>query len=248
MKSVKLKRRCQSLRKKIKECDDELAIIFSVYEKKLNNTIFVFNGTEILQNIIHHYSSGLIEILTNVKEKANRINIIIERLNKQIEEEGFNVFISSKSQDYKKAFEVYSFLLENGYKPFLADPVLREIGTDYYGYLIRRIVNKCSFMIVYASEVNYITTPYVSAEWNQFLDELNSGIKYGKLFSIVSPSISAMMLPPGLNTRQFFTSENYKESLLQYLQLDRKHLFTYHSESNKKVESKKSFWIFGKKS
>ena len=183
MKSVKLKRRCQSLRKKIKECDDELAIIFSVYEKKLNNTIFVFNGTEILQNIIHHYSSGLIEILTNVKEKANRINIIIERLNKQIEEEGFNVFISSKSQDYKKAFEVYSFLLENGYKPFLADPVLREIGTDYYGYLIRRIVNKCSFMIVYASEVNYITTPYVSAEWNQFLDELNSGIKYGKLFS-----------------------------------------------------------------
>ena len=183
MKSVKLKRRCQSLRKKIKECDDELAIIFSVYEKKLNNTIFVFNGTEILQNIIHHYSSGLIEILTNVKEKANRINIIIERLNKQIEEEGFNVFISSKSQDYKKAFEVYSFLLENGYKPFLADPVLREIGTDYYGYLIRRIVNKSSFMIVYASEVNYITTPYVSAEWNQFLDELNSGIKYGKLFS-----------------------------------------------------------------
>lgn len=206
---------------KLKECDDELAKILSVYGEKLNNTIFVSNGSEILQNILHNYSSGLIEILSNVKEKTNRINIIIERLNKQIEKEGFDVFISSKSQDYKKAFEVYSFLLEKGYKPFLADPVLREIGTDSYGYLIRRIVNKSSFMIVYASDIHYMTTPYVSAEWNQFLDELSSGIKYGKLFSIVSPSVSAQMLPPGISTRQFFTFDNYKKSLLDYLQLDK---------------------------
>ena len=66
------------------------------------------------------------QLLDRVKEKAGKINIIIERLNKRVEEEGFDVFISCKSQDYKKAYEVYNYLYDNGHKPFLADPVLRE--------------------------------------------------------------------------------------------------------------------------
>lgn len=205
---------------KLKEFDAELTTILSVYGKKLNNSIFVTNGENILNDIYNNYSCGLIELLNCVKEKAGKINAIIERLNNQVEEEGFDVFISSKSQDYKDAFEVYNFLYDNGYRPFLADPVLREIGTDYYGYLIRSIVHKCCYMIVYATNVDYMNTSYVHQEWNQFLDELSSGLKEGKLFSIISPSISAHMLPPGLSTRQFFTIANYKESLLKYLRID----------------------------
>ena len=202
---------------KQKEYDEELKTIVRIYGKKLNNTLFVSNGTDILLNVLRNYSSSLIEILTIVSEKSNRINVIIEHLNKQIEEEGFDIFISSKSEDYKKAFDVYNFLSDKGYKPYLADPVMREIGTDYYGYLIRQIINKCRYMIVFASNSYYMTTPYVSAEWNQFLDELSSGLKEGKIFSIISPSISAQMLPPGLSTRQFFSIDNYKELLLNYL-------------------------------
>lgn len=205
---------------KRKEYEEELNSIVAIYGKKLNNVLFVSNGTDILLNVLNKYSSGLIEILTVVSEKSNKINVIIEHLNKRIEEEGFDVFISSKSEDYKKAIDVYNFLSDKGFKPFLADPVLREIGTDYYGYLIRRIVNKCRYMIVFSSNVEYMTTPYVSAEWNQFLDELSSGIKYGKLFSIISSSITAKMLPPGLSTRQFFTIDSYKESLLQYISVE----------------------------
>lgn len=201
---------------KIKEYDEEQNTILSNYGRRLNNTIFVTNGTEILQNSLHDYSKVLIDILTTVKEKSNKINVIIERLDKQIDEEGFDIFISTKSEDYKKAFDVYNYLCGKGYKTFLADPVLREIGTDYYGYLIRRIVNKCHYMIVFASNVKYMTTTYVSAEWNQFLDELSSGIKEGKLFSIIPPTTPARMLPPGLSTRQFFTMDNYKDDLLQY--------------------------------
>ena len=205
----------------LKKLNEEKETILSIYEKKINNSIFVTNGKTILLNFLDHYSSGLIKILNCVKEKASNINTIIERLNKRVEEDGFDVFISSKSQDYKDAFKVYKYLHDNGHKPFLADPVLREIGTDYYGYLIRRIVNKCNFMIVYASNVDYMNTSYVHQEWNQFLDELSSGLKEGKLFSIISPSITAKMLPPGLNVRQFFTTDKYEESLLQYLKLDK---------------------------
>ena len=236
--------------KKLKEYDDELATILSIYGMKLNNSVFVTNGEDILSDVCKNYSSGLMQLLDRVKEKAGKINIIIERLNKRVEEEGFDVFISCKSQDYKKAYEVYNYLYDNGHKPFLADPVLREIGTDYYGYLIRRIVNKCSFMIVYATNIDYMNTSYVHQEWNQFLDELSSGLKEGKLFSIISPSISAQMLPSGLSTRQFFTFENYKESLLEYLKLDRKHSFACPRESNEDVRGKKSFLerLFRKKS
>lgn len=112
--------------KKLKEYDDELATILSIYGMKLNNSVFVTNGEDILSDVCKNYSSGLMQLLDRVKEKAGKINIIIERLNKRVEEEGFDVFISCKSQDYKKAYEVYNYLYDNGHKPFLADPVLRE--------------------------------------------------------------------------------------------------------------------------
>lgn len=217
---VEVERNISNLLQDNHTLDGEKNIIISKYAERLNKTIFSTNGEDILHTILHHYSSGLIKILNEVKEKANRINVIIESLNRRVEEEEFDVFISSKSEDYKNAFEVYNFLYENGYKPFLADPVLRQIGTDYYGYLIRRIIDKSRFMIVYASKVDYMNTSYVSAEWNQFLDLLSSGIKYGKLFSIIPPSTSAQELPAGLNVRQFFTTNNYKHSLLQYLNHD----------------------------
>jgi hypothetical protein len=157
------------------------------------------------------------QILNSVKDKAANINRKLERIKKQIEERGFDIFISCKSEDYQKAKDVYDFLLENGYKPFLADQELREIGTDDYGCAIRQIIDKCHYMIVYASNVEYMTTTYVHSEWNQFLNSLNSGLIEGKLFSIISPSITAKLLPPGLSTRQFFTFDNYKEQLLQYI-------------------------------
>ena len=197
--------------------DEEKRTILSTYGKKLDNAIFVTNGADILLNCLHGFSQGLIDILNLVKDKADNINRKLERLKKQIEENKFDIFISCKSDDYEKSSDVYNFLLENGYKPFLADKDLRKIGSDDYGCVIRQIIQQCHYMIVYASKPEYMTTTYVHSEWNQFLDALNSGLIEGKLFSIIPRSITADLLPPGLSTRQFFTFDNYKEQLLQYI-------------------------------
>ena len=199
------------------EIDEEKRHILSVYEEKLNRIIFAENGAEILLNSLCSPSHGLIDLLNHVREKTLKVNRKLEELKRKIAEEAFDIFISSKSEDYQKASEVYNFLRENGYKPFLADQELRQIGTDDYGCAIRQIIQKCHYMIVFASNVDYMTTTYVHSEWNQFLDSLNSGLIEGKLFSIISPSITADLLPPGLSTRQFFTFDNYKELLLQYI-------------------------------
>ena len=198
------------------EIDEERRHILLMYEKKLNGAIFAENGAEILLNCFNGFSQGLIDLLNHVREKTLKVNRKLEELKRKIAEEAFDIFISSKSEDYAKAKELYNFLRENGHKPFLADPVLKNIGTDEYGDAIRRVINRCHFLIVFASNAEYIETQHVHSEWTQFLDELSSG-KNGKLFSIISPSITVQMLPPGLSTRQFFTFDNYKESLLQYI-------------------------------
>lgn len=202
---------------KLKELDEEKEVIIANYAKAMNNALFVANGREILLNFLNSDSKCLIEILKVVRDRSRRLNLLVEDLKMQIAERGYDVFISSKSEDYDRASEVYRFLRDHGYRPFLADKELRELGSPDYGQLIRLIINKCKYMIVYASKAEYIGTTYVSAEWNQFLDELSSGLKKGKLYSIIPSDIQPDMLPPGLSTKQFFTFENYKDMLLRYL-------------------------------
>ena len=202
---------------KLKELDEEQEVVIENYAKAMNKALFIVNGREILLNVLNSNSKGLIDILKSVRDRTRRLNLLVENLKMQIAERGYDVFISSKSEDYDRASEVYCFLKDNGYRPFLADKELRELGSPDYGQLIRLIINQCKYLIVYASKAEYLSTTYVSAEWNQFLDELSSGLKKGKLYSIISSDIKPDMLPPGLSTKQFFTIENYKDTLLNYL-------------------------------
>ena len=72
-------------------------------------------------------------------------------------------------------------------------------------------------MIVYATKLEYLTTPYVFVEWNQFLDELSSGYNKGNIISILPPDINSSELPDGLRTKQYLTLDNYSDSIASYL-------------------------------
>lgn len=205
--------------KKIENLQQEMIAMQNLYAQKLQRATLMDNALEYLLSF-RSSESSLIDLLDFVQEKNEKVNFVLERLNKLVEEENFDVFISCKSQDYESATDVYFFLKEQGYTPFLADKTLREIGTDNYGYLIRRIIGQCKYMIVYASDIEYISTPYVGAEWNQYLDELSAGHIDGKLFSIVPQKTNAGKLPAGLRTKQFFFVDTYKESLLSYMLTD----------------------------
>jgi hypothetical protein len=73
-------------------------------------------------------------------------------------------------------------------------------------------------MIVFATNLDYIETPYVSAEWHTFVNDINTGHKpNAKIVTILSPDIDVHYLPAWLRDKQCFTTENYKDSLLHFL-------------------------------
>ena len=88
---------------------------------------------------------------------------------------------------------------------------------DNYRPIIRHIIGTCKSMIVFATKLEYLTTSYVYAEWNQFLDELSSVYNKGIIISILPPDIKSPELPDGLRTKQYLTLDNYSDSIANYL-------------------------------
>ena len=164
------------------------------------------------------YSDVLLKIWDLVRTRGVRISRVVENIRREIYERGFDVFISCKSQDYAKAYSVYEYLKANGHNPFLADHTLKEIGVDQYTAVIGEVINVCQNMVVFTTNVDYLDTPYVHAEWNSFVNDINTGHKPNALLvNLLSPDIDIHTLPAWLRDKQFFTTENYREGLLDYL-------------------------------
>ena len=62
----------------------------------------------------------------------------------------YNVFISSKSEDYPLAREIYSFLTKNGLSVFFADIELQKIGKADYSVAIDEALDESEHMVVVA--------------------------------------------------------------------------------------------------
>ena len=167
------------------------------------------------------YSNAVLKIWDLVRTRGVRISRVVEDIRRKIYEEGYDIFISCKSQDYAKAHCVYEYLKTYGYKPFLADHTLKEIGVDQYTAVIGEVINVCQNMVVFATNVDYLDTPYVHAEWHSFVNDINTGHKpNARLVNVLSPDINIHDLPGWLRDKQCFTTENYKDDLLLYLKGD----------------------------
>ena len=150
--------------------------------------------------------------------RGEKLSKILEKTRHETHERRFDVFISCKSQDYSLAHELYDFLVSNGFKPFLADTSIKEVGIDQYTALIGDVINVCQDMIVIATDVCYLETPYVAAEWHAFINDINTGHKpNAKIVGILSPEIKVHMLPSWLRDKQCLTTENYKFDLIPFL-------------------------------
>ena len=164
------------------------------------------------------YSNVVLNLWELVRTKRVRLSRIIENIRYEIQERGFNVFISCKSQDYGLAHDLYDFLVSNGFKPFLADSSIKEVGIDQYTALIGEVINVCQYMVVFATDVRYLETPYVAAEWHTFINDINTGHKpNAKIVSVLSPDINPHCLPIWLRDKQCFTTESFKYDLIHFL-------------------------------
>ena len=188
--------------------------------KRLGTLLNSNDGEAIIRNLQNEqgYSDAVLKIWDLVRTRGVRISRVVENIRREIYERGFDVFISCKSEDYAKAYCVYEYLKENGHNPFLAYHTLKEIGFDQYTAVLGEVINVCQNMVVFTTNVDYLNTPYVHAEWITFVNDINTGHKPNALLvNLLSPDIDIHTLPVWLRDKQCFTTENYREGLLDYL-------------------------------
>lgn len=131
----------------------------------------------------------------------------------------YDVFISSKSEDYHFAEEVYKFLTANGLIVFIASEELKKIGEAQYADTIDDVLDNSTHMIVVASTLSHIKSKWVKYEWSIFSNDLKSGYRNGNLLTILSNNIELRTLPASLRHQQSFHFESYKDEILDYLQV-----------------------------
>lgn len=199
---------------------ESLLSIRRIAIEKLNIALNSHIGEKLISDIQNerNYAEVVLQICELVKTRSARLSSILERVRFEIYEHGFDVFISCKSQDYAMAKGIYDYLRSHGFNPFLADASIKEIGIDQYTALIGEAINVCQNMIVFATDISYIETPYVSAEWHTFINDINTGHKpNAKIVTILSPDIDIHLLPVWLRDKQSFTTTNYRDDLLSFL-------------------------------
>ena len=129
----------------------------------------------------------------------------------------YDVFISCKSEDYKYAEEIYNFLKENGFNTFLANKELHQMGDSEYRRAISQALKSTYHLIVFASNAEYIDSTWVYYEWDWFLVAKIKGKKQGQLLSILK-DVNIDDVNADLWKYESKTFENYKESLLAYIE------------------------------
>lgn len=134
----------------------------------------------------------------------------------------YDVFISSKSEDYRIANDVYNFLASNDVKVFFADAQLKELGTSEYSDVIDNVIDSVKHMIVVGSKIEYIESKWVKTEWRAFTDEIRAGRKNGNIITILD-GLSPAELPLALRNVQSFPADSYKDAILPYVYVDATH-------------------------
>ena len=155
------------------------------------------------------------------KEEAERKIIALEDANRDeyresgSKIEGYDIFISCKSEDYEIGEKVYSFLKDNGFRVFLSSKELRRMAQADYMDAISVALDTAYSMIVISTKKEYLTSKWVKFEWSTFLNEILSGRKTGQIMTLLE-NIKVSELPIQLRKYNSFDLENY-EAILPYI-------------------------------
>ena len=206
----------------IKDKQQRLPETYELYKKKFENLLLIPDASDIINSLSNHLSvipKVFSLIISKYIQRSAVIKSLIDDITIKVRNNNYKIFISSKSEDYKYAEEVYAFLKSKGLSPFLASISLREIGSDRYAKVISEVIDSCEHMIVFATTVENIKSNYVSSEWSMFCNEIKAGRKNGKLLSIVSKDIdiTSKDFPIDLRNREILFISEYKDKLYDYI-------------------------------
>ncbi len=130
----------------------------------------------------------------------------------------FNIFISHNSKDLTFAEEVFNFLEEEGYAPFLSEKSLSQINRPF-PEVINAVLESARYLIVVGSSKENIMAPWVRSEWMIFDNLIKSGQKEGNIISILCGKMKPQDLPGILSIYNAISinDENWGKTLINYL-------------------------------
>lgn len=130
----------------------------------------------------------------------------------------YDVFISSKSEDYPIAREICSFLEGKGYAVFFAEKSIPFGADSLFKKTIDDALDTARNMIVVCSNPEFLKDGWVYYEWNTFSVEILSGRKSkSNILTVIDASLSVNKLPIGLRSYQSLCVSSYQETICDYL-------------------------------
>ena len=160
-----------------------------------------------------------IETVTTSSNKLPVQSAQAERFS--ISPEGFDVFISYKSEDTEHAQKVYNFLQSQGLRVFFSEESLPHLGKDEYHEQIDIAIDKAHHMVVVTSSAENVGARWVEYEWRLFMKEKLGFGKEGNLITVIAGDMSIRQLPICLRNLEVIELIPGKvERLLEYVKRD----------------------------
>lgn len=114
----------------------------------------------------------------------------------------YEVFISSKSEDYPHARKAAAVLRKAGLRVFFSEEELRRMGKSDYHDAIDNVLEEVRHMVVVTSSRKHVESPWVKKEWQTYLTEKLSGRKSGNLVTLLCCGMTIGDLPIGLRQHE----------------------------------------------
>ena len=167
----------------------------------------------------------------------------------------YQVFISFKNNDASgkptpdiaAARKVYEALKAAEVRVFFSPEALVETGRGEYNRSIEEALESAEVLVLVGSCREFIESPYVSAEWGSFLEEIRTGRKQGELFIINCGALKPGNLPLFLRRHQMFNADDLglkrlvqfvRRKLPQPVTLDDRIRLSLHCRNPEKNEDK----------
>lgn len=152
-----------------------------------------------------------------------------EWLEKAKKEPKYDVFICFKDSDRERgidrtddsysAQELYTALMEAGYKVFFSRVSLRGKIAEHYEPYIYNAIKTAKVMIVYGERPEYFNAVWLKNEWTRFRARIENGEKEQNSLVVAYKGFDPADLPAGLRSRQCLNADS-----LTFLEDLKKHI------------------------
>ena len=149
------------------------------------------------------------EIAESYKAHAQYIEKVRkEWLEKASKEPPYDVFISFKDSDREHGItrttdsqtmqDLYTALVEKGYKVFYSRVTLRDKVAEQYEPYIYNAIKTAKVMIVYGEKAEYFNSTWIKNEWMRFKKRVESGEKHKNALVTVFKGVDPYEIPTAL--------------------------------------------------